>query len=802
MKKLKKINRWISALLLCAVLLTVLTGCGNSTAESGNDAGSANIGGTSESGGGSTGDVTENTKDAAGTKQSEPVAMGRYIENVTDLSGRIGGFRSGLFRLADGTLIITDSSEPFLVSKDNGETWEEEKSGWRSRLNAEGHSIMGSAIGADHTTVVIYSDRDEDGEYIQSCLLIKPDGTEIPVENPTAADGGFPDAVAVADNGRVFMSAIGNDNLYEVKEDGSCEVFLTIQNGSPGLMQFQGNLLVMDGSIYNAPLLYDIEKGEYVEDEALESFVKEDYKGGNKFNTDNGYEMFFFPGEEDILYIAGAKGLHRHVIGGSAMEQVIDGSLSTFGNPAHRILAVVLLENNEFLALFDDSRLVRFTYDPDMPTVPSERLSVYSLKENSTIQQAISLYQTANPEVFVQYEIGMEQNSSIMREDALKSLNTKIMAGEGPDVLILDGMPLASYIEKGLLMDLTPLLSDLNGEEELFGNIVNAMKMEDGIYAMPCEIEIPVISAKAEYLSGMKDLEGIADAVERLRKENPEKDLIDLSTEKSVLRFFGMVCVPAWTDADGSLNKEAVTEFLTQSKRIYDAQMDGLPDKIVDSYKRGNESWLQWAGETREDSIYLRSGCHSLEYVGGYKQLEMGTVNALWSYTDLISANRVKGFEDSEWSVMNGQSNNVFCAETLLGINAASPYTAQAEDFIKLCLGRENQINLFGGLPVNKAALAEICIANPLEVGENGEYGYSGSSNEDGERVEYVSYWPDDSQVTRLRKCVESADTAYIEDVVIESVVYEEGITYLQGRESLEEAVNNIYKKIAIYMAE
>lgn len=802
MKKLKKINRWISALLLCAVLVTALTGCGNSTAENGNDAGSANIGGTSESGGGSTGDVTENTKDAAGTKQSEPVAMGRYIENVTDLSDRIGGFRSGLFRLADGTLIITDSSAPFLVSKDNGETWEEEKSGWWSRLDAEGHSIMGSAIGTDHTTVVIYSDRDEDGEYIQSCLLIKPDGTEIPVECSAGAERLYPIAAVVAENGRAFISVVGNDNLYEIKEDGSLEVFLTIQNGNPELMQFQGNLLVMDGSIYNAPLLYDIEKGEYVEDEALESFVKGDYKGGNNFNTDNGYEMFFFPGEEDILYIAGAKGLHRHVIGGSAMEQVIDGSLSTFGNPAHRILAVVLLENNEFLALFDDSRLVRFTYDPDMPTVPGERLSVYSLKENSTIQQAISLYQMANPEVLVQYEVGMGQDSSITREDALKSLNTKIMAGEGPDVLILDGMPIASYIEKGLLADMTSMLTGLNGEEELFGNIVNAMKMENGIYAMPCEIEIPVISAKAEYLSGMKDIEGIADTIETLRKENPEKNLISICTEKGVLRFFGMVCVPAWTGADGSLNKEAVTEFLTQSKRIYDAQMDGLPDKIIDSYKSGNESWLQWAGETREDSIYLRSGVTAMEYVGGYEQTLQGTISGLWSYCDLISANRVAGFEDSEWSVMNGQSSNVFCAETLLGINAASPYTAQAEDFIKLCLGRENQINLFSGLPVNKAALAEICIANPADLGENGEYGYVGSSNEDGERLEYVTYWPDESQVTRLRKCVESADTAYIEDVVIESVVYEEGIIYLQGRESLEEAINNIYKKIAIYMAE
>lgn len=800
---LKKMNRWLAMLLLPALLLITLGGCGRSTAENVNDGNSGNISGAAGNGQNTTDNNADNAPDQTYQAQAgaEPVAMGRYIESVTDLSGRVSSFRSSLFRLADGTLIITDSSMPFLLSKDNGETWEEEKSGWWSRLNAESHSIMNSALGADNTRIVIYSDTDETGAYTQSCLLVKSDGTEVPVAT-AGMDWTFPSAAAIAENGRIFISGLGNDNLYEVKEDGSCELFLTVQNGRPELMQFQGNLLIMDGSIYNAPLLYDIEKGEYVEDETLESFVKEDYKGGNKFNVDNGYEMFFFPGEEDILYIAGAKGLHRHVIGGSAMEQVIGGNLSTFGNPAHRILSVVLLENNEFLALFDDSRLIRFTYDPDMPTVPSERLSVYSLKENSTIQQAISLYQMANPEVFVQYEIGMGQDNSITREDALKSLNTKIMAGEGPDILILDGMPIASYIEKGLLADMTPLLTGLSGEEELFGNIVNAMKMKDGVYAMPCEIEIPVISAKAEYLSGMKDLEGIADAVETLRQKNPEKNLIGLCTEKGVLRFFGMVCVPAWTDKDGALDKEAVTEFLTQAKRIYDAQMDGLPDKIIDSYRGGNESWLEYFGETREDSIYLRSGTNPIDYIGSYEQLLSGTINSLWSYCDIISTNRAEGFEDSEWSVMNGQSSSVFCAETLLGINAASPYTAQAEEFIKLCLGRENQISLFGGLPVNKAALAEICIGDPANIGENGECGWHGSSNEDGMCVEFVSYWPDESQAERLRKCVEAAGTPYIEDVVIESIVYEEGVNYLLGRQSLEEAVNNIYKRAAIYMAE
>ncbi len=48
--------------------------------------------------------------------------------------------------------------------------------------------------------------------------------------------------------------------------------------------------------------------------------------------------------------------------------------------------------------------------------------------------------------------------------DAIRTLNTEVMAGEGPDILFMDGLPVNSYIEKGLLADVSdvmnPLISD------------------------------------------------------------------------------------------------------------------------------------------------------------------------------------------------------------------------------------------------------------------------------------------------------------------------------------------------------
>lgn len=52
--------------------------------------------------------------------------------------------------------------------------------------------------------------------------------------------------------------------IYEVYEDGRSEYFMTVQGYSPELMQFQGNLMFLDGVDYPYPLIYDLEKKEYV----------------------------------------------------------------------------------------------------------------------------------------------------------------------------------------------------------------------------------------------------------------------------------------------------------------------------------------------------------------------------------------------------------------------------------------------------------------------------------------------------------------------------------------------------------
>lgn len=733
------------------------------------------------------------------TGASPDDGMGRYLEEETDLSEELQAVCE-MKKFHNGELVITDRLAGIRTSRDGGTTWESEERQWLSQRQNTSY-IMDMGIRADGALGIIYDEYEAMGEdgfiLTPEYLLLKEDGTEIPFTLPLTEEEMYAKKIWMSDQGRVFVTAFG-DNIYEIKEDGSSQLFLTME-GRPMLLRFWENLMLIDGYDFKEPLLYDLEKGEYVEDEALGAFVNEAY-GDRQFNGGSWYDLYFFFGEDGTLYMAGKEGLHRHVIGEDGVEQLIDGSLSRLGSPQYGIKGMELLENGEFLAVFNSGKLVRFTFDPDTPAVPDKKLTVYSLRESYSIRVAITAYQVTHPDVFVEYETGMGEGDALTREDALKKLNTRIMTGEGPDLLVLDEMPMDAYMEKGLLLDLGSFMEELSKEEELFENLFQAFEREGSIYAVPGEVTFPVMLGREKYVSKMKDLASVAGEIEQIREDNPGKDILGICSAEGMMKIFAAACAPAWKQENGEIDREAVGDFLTQMKRIYDAQMDGISEKSVSRYE-SDSSWT--SREFGEDWVYDLSfyGVNTLDYVGGYTQFMVGMNTYPWGYYDLTSAARVNGFGDTLLEPLAGQSSRVFVPQTILGINAASAQTELAEDFLKAFLGKEIQCTL-GGFGVNRSALDKSFTVDERELGEEGVYGMMGMIDEDGVEVFMDVYYPSEDKIKIFMGWMESADTPYIADTVLERNVFGEGAKYIQGDQSLQEALDAIWQQLAIYMSE
>lgn len=845
-------GRLISTGMILVMAVVSVCGCGTG--------GNTQMGDTKADGSGNTAsDGDRQSADASG----DGAGMGRYLEEVTDMSENLTGYRNHIFGLSDGRLMISDPMNPFLVSEDNGVTWTAEENDWLVSIHQDDGYIQSCDVGADGTIGIIYTgmgqtitgadpaqeeetqetevtddeennpdstedskdaaddrqaddgneeavpgESDDTGEDSfqeisgdgwlnkhMKILVVKPDGTQMNVELPATEEEAAAN-IWVADNGRAFIGTYGTV-VYEAKEDGSCREYLTLEN-SPQNIVFQGSRMIIDGYDFDSLLLYDMDTEEYIEDDVLDNFVKENY-GHRTFNGGAWLDMDFFAGEEGVIYLAGAKGVHRHVIGGGAMEQVIDANLSTLANPGYHLLGMITLENNEFMAIYSDSRLIRYVYDPTVPTVPNETVKLYSLTGIDTLRQAVSIYQTEHPEVYVEYEIGMEDNSSVTREDALKKLNTEIMAGNGPDVLILDGLPVDSYIEKGLLKDISPLIDGLSEEGKLFDNIVEAFRKDGKMYTVPCEIQLPTLLCKGKYMSDIQNLEDIADMVEALRADNPGKDLLRVGTEKGVMRTFSMACAPAWKTESGEVDLAAVEEFLVQTKRIYEAQMDGLPEDVIEDYEGRNEDYIEYYGTNYEDYRFFAYGMDSMNYTMGYRQLLAGTLGYPYAYAELTSVPRTKRFEDCVDVPMNGQSVNVFCANTLAGISAATEHSEHAEGLLKVLLGPQDITS--NGFPVNQEAFENSLYPDDYE---SPDVAYSDMAylDENGQGYAWTIYWFNEAEADELRNRMKTVDTPYTEDSVLEEAVYQAGIAYMRGEMSVEEAVADVEKNMAIYMAE
>ena len=170
-------------------------------------------------------------------------------------------------------------------------------------------------------------------------------------------------------------------------------------------------------------------------------------------------------------------------------KMLVDGSISSFGNTSMDLMALFETENDNFLAVINDwssntssTCIVNYNYDAKIPTVPDNQIVVYSLIENDGIRQSISSYLKNHQDTYIKYEVGLTWDNGIIEADALKTLNTEIMSGKGPDIILLDGLSADSYIKDGLLEDISDVIKEYTKNDQLLSNIVEAYTVDGKIY--------------------------------------------------------------------------------------------------------------------------------------------------------------------------------------------------------------------------------------------------------------------------------------------------------------------------------
>lgn len=761
---------------LCAAVL-LLSGCGN-------------------------GEQTDGKEEAAAPGSN---AMGRYMETVCELPEEINR-NGGLNRLADGDLTLISYGNGLYRSVDDGRTWVQEDTVWFPMI--QNVYCLSAVMGPDGTVAASCSgemqpivkeaynqpvEKDWEGNY---CVFGLPDGSVKIVDfGFTQEDGSCISSFWFREDGRLFAGDMSG-RIYEVNIANGSLRELFMADREVGSVGFCGSVLMAVG--YDRLYQYDLTKQVLLaQNDTVDDFIRQVLTDGSVSYTGGGYPLVVTGSKDgNIIYIACEDGLYRHALGGSTIEQVVDGALSTLGDADSVIYSVEALENQEFLILFNPSAgLIRYTWDDTVPSMPDKEIRVYSLTENVSVRQAVTAYKKEHTDMYVRYEVGMEDKSSQTAEDALKKLNTQILAGEGPDVMILDGLPLDAYIEKGLLRDIRPVLDSL-GEDVLFPDLVEGMSGKDGaVYAMPLGFQVPLLAGEKDVIERMDSLEGFAEEMEVMREAYPSGGLLGIYDAETLLRLFGMVSSPAWMDENGELDEEAVTEFLVQMKRIYDAELRGAVPQDVEELQKEDEELAGYGVDAVETKMEI---CQNvLNIPRGYARLACGFVESIQLCLDNVTS-VVRTDEKLSYRNFCGQSGQVYIPRAMVGLSAKTERPEEAEEFVKNVFSQEAQESLHGGYPVNQRAFEQVFSL----FEENADNGSMEMKKRDGTQEWLMLCWPDGEEKEAFTELVRALDTPAFTDSWICETVYETGIKVLEGDLSAEDGAKEIVKKAGIYLAE
>lgn len=775
-------------------------------------------------------------------------AMGRYIEEEYTLPEGVG-YVAAIHRAGDGSIkLLCNLDKEMMLGKwylytstDGGRRWMQEEAPWLENLG-ELLTVEAAAWDREGSLYLQYMPMTRE-EFEALMAQMEAAGEEDAPAETSAPDGEAADGADAGDDESDPGPQMPDSRFVRVDPAGNVEELgFTLEAemdygtiGARGLQVADNGDLIADCAfslaqfdpatgeckhLYNPEtfansisyttlgdtlamtdgdlvVFYDLTTGEQTGSfSTVGQQSEEDGKKVATMSTSASYERVLASDPEGgAVYFADKTGVYRHLLDGAVTERLIDGELCSLNMPALKPTDLIVREDGGLLLLYADDMdrtLMNYTYSADTPTVPDKELRVFSLRDNKTIRQAMGLFQRQNPDVHVVYDVALTGADAVTASDALRTLANELLAGKGPDLLVLDGMPIDSYVEKGVLLDLSEEIGEKTASGEWLKAEAESFRTGDGkIYAAPARFSVPVILA-SEDGARAKDLTALTDWLVSQAERFPgiHGGALSFVYPPAMIDLFYPVCSPAWFRTDGSMDEEAFRTFLTDLKRIYDSATGEQAEesKAAFEYTGGVSSYdLLWDGlRWAHDALGAATG--SLDSVGAL------------AAPDACITKRGGG----ELAPLPGQTAGVFVPRTILGVNAASRQTDMARAFLALVFSEQVQKNDFGdGMPVNAAAFSGGFV-NPNPNDQDGMYYSSTWSNEDGEEVsmELQVTWPSDAFMENARNWITALDTPSASDEVVRQMVLDETAGYFDGTLTLDEAVTALREKLNIYLAE
>ncbi|KPV57658.1 hypothetical protein QJ48_20985 [Paenibacillus sp. A3] len=429
------------------------------------------------------------------------------------------------------------------------------------------------------------------------------------------------------------------------------------------------------------------------------------------------------------------------------------------------------------------------------PSTTEKKKIVFSTgSSHDYYKLAKQLYEAKHPNITIElqsYDGESEQDS----EKYVKTTNTAMLSGKGPDLIDLDQLPLADYITKGLLTDMSKII-DKDPEfkkEDYFNNVLDGIKANGGIYGMPLYFFVYGLMGNQTFI------------------------------EKSGVTFDDM----KWTWADFSETAKQLTN--NADKKYYRYALGGItPERMLSNFV--NDQYASYV-----DQVNGKANFDTSNFIQMMKQVKSLYDNKIISSTEFSlifksvqinsAADYIRALRESEFLLpelayksklylspvpKGGKSGATFRTYMMIGINNKSSVKPEAWDFVKFMVSEEMQSQAkSAGFSINKAAYKK----NVKELLKTGKV----ESIQELGRMKDQVFEITQKDIDDLEKFVDGANYHVLEKFVfgtiigvykprstnkIDQIVQEESIAYFSGQKTPEAVAKLIQNRVTTVLNE
>lgn len=598
-----------------------------------------------------------------------------------------------------------------------------------------------------------------------------------------------------AGNGTYLLT--GDGAVYITDVQGSYVEVIKSDNG--GNDSWMSGLYESGGGIFFTQISSSsMVGGEYKWESKLYEIDVENKKLGNSFDVTNLNGRIINGTDKFDLLCSRDSGLVGYDIETGETTMIIDwlksGMDTTTMNtdtttvlPDGRILCVTYEYESSGgggISWSNDRMIISILTEIPPEELPDRKLiKLYSLYLNTDVKRRILEFNKNS----LEYEVELTSYNDY--EDPATRLNNDMIAGNLPDIIVLDSynLPVDSYISKGLLANLYDFMDkdETVNKADYLENYLKAYEVDGKLYEIVPTFSINTIVGKASLVG--EDTGWTMDEFIAAVDANPDKDVFGRNYCKSdVLNNFIYSCYGNYINRETgecSFNGDDFIKLLEFCNRFPKEQDEHFwEDMDWNAYEN------QWrTGDTLLNMIYLQR-------FGSIREWELGTFGEKITF---------KGYPGVNGS---GSSFNSYGAD--LAITAKANNADGAWEFVKYFLTDEYQDQCASQdswtFPIKLSSLekqAEASKERPYWTDSKGEKQYYDNTTwMGGQEIKIGVNTDEDNQ--KVMELIKSVDSVWRYDSKITEIISEEAAAYFEGQKSAKDVAEIIQNRVSNYIAE